>query len=298
MTTILQVKTKKEFEMSPTDVFSNFTPDKFNDTMEIYVHTITGTKELYGKIKDLLAPPTGHFLDVNNVWYTDKLLVQSIVSTSDPANELVIKRNIIPNDTYTFLEYDHKTDTNDFTYVSLNADDIYDIIKSQYVHKGVYAQEDGKMIDVELLFQPHEYIGTLHIKENETIGHVKYINSQLIAGDCKEGEDASEKISKILEENKDITHIYSQHDVGFGILTCVTEIFGFGENDNMKKLIGCDIWGNCYVAISDNNNHTSHMLNLSVDEMNKLVANYTKLDVSNHNTEDRFCNPHVEINKL
>jgi hypothetical protein len=182
--------------------------------------------------------------------------------------------------------------------MSLNQNDIYDIIKSQYVHKGIYCQEDGKVTEVELLFQPNEYIGTLHIKENDTIGHVKYINSQAIAGECKEGDDASEKISKILDQHKDITHIYSQHDIGFGILTCVTELFGFGENDNMKKLIGCDIWGNCYVALSDNNNHTSHMINLSVDEFNKLVVNHTKLAHGNHEVEDKFCNPHCEINKL
>lgn len=301
MSTILECK-----PIDKQNNLSNFTLDKMcnksniSKSIDIKSHTISSTKDLIIKLGQIMQITSTDILDVTNVWYDDKYIVQSIICEMRPLSQIYIKRVLEENDSYTFM--DHPIDGPiDYQYQDLSEDDFLNIVYSFYVQKGLCIKTDGTMKEIihMITFTDDEY-GKMEYKEDGITKEIKFVNMENVTRKFKEDDDVDDVQEKIknLFENSGATHIYSKMHVGLGLLTNVTPYSALIINDKMSRLHSNEIWGDVYVGLCDNNKSTPKSIDLTRELFEKILNKRNILNQSykNGTPDSSFCNIYKDIN--
>ena len=275
--------------------FDELSRENISKYIEIKSHQITSTKDLYEKITELMGVPEGGILNVNNIMYDEKTVTQSLTLDDDELNQIFVKRKIdADNFTYTFMEYSHDKDF-DYQYLNITDDDVINIIRYKYIHKGLHLLTDGTVEEMEYIlnFDSSE-IGNILVKMGDIINSIKFLDVRYVisgAGD----NDANTQIAKILDDTPDIKYIYSQHNAEICIFNCLTECVGSTKNSNVSKILGCEIWGDCYVGLDDFNNDMSTTIDLTKELFTKILAHSIGSGFDINAKNKVFCNIYKEM---
>ena len=275
--------------------FDDLTRENISNNIEKKSYRITSTRDLYEKIAELMGVPEGGILNVNNVMYDKDTVTQSLTFDDDELNQIFVKRKIdTENFTYTFMEYSHDKDF-DYQYLNITDDDVINIIRYKYIHKGLHLLTDGTAEEMEYILNfDNNEIGNILVKTGDDINSMKFLDVRYVisgAGD----NDVNTQIAKILDDTPDIKYIYSQHNAEICIFNCLTECVASTKNSNVSKILGCEIWGNCYVGIDDFNNDISTTIDLTKELFTEILAHAGDSGVDFNVKNKVFCNIYKEM---
>ena len=111
-----------------------------------------------------------------------------------------------------------------------------------------------------------------------------------------EGQDILDKTTDILTKKENVMHMLSQHNLGVGILTCISECHGFVKNEHISKIIGCEIWGKCYAGLNDYNSNVCRTIDLSSEFFSTLLSSHESLNETNFKKKNSvYCNIYREM---
>jgi hypothetical protein len=286
--------------------FSDVTFDNIANTIDTVEFTFDGTRDLLSQLNNILNAQQGDTMEISNVSYDDKYLIQTYSLTENPCNEIIVKRKLKQNDCYTFTHNILEGIEEDFEYVDFKRDDVIAAIRSKFVHKSLFVAPTNIINEVELLMtkinDDNDEIGNLFVKNISTgqISSHKFLFLQhLIVTLSEKYEEGliDEEYAKILNANPDIEYIYTQHTLGLCIMSTYSACIGNTLNAMMSTLIKEQLYGNCFVCISDNNNHSSIPLDLTTELFGQLLSKESKLGSHCENSEV-FCNPYIAIKAL
>jgi hypothetical protein len=288
------------FNFSETEVLSNELLESHLDG-KVFFHDFTGTADLFEKMHSHLGKC---MVEILNCKYDETFLLQAFYSENSTTevheNLIIVKRKINENDSYTFLEFDSNNPSTDiYTYYDVLLNDLYDVLKGKYNHKGIIIRSDNSISDVVFYdkYNKDNHSGELKItKTDGSIDTYKYISINSIVSKHENDNLSPEEFSKVLQEHIDSTesnYLYAQKDFGLGILNCYYQMIGIVKNDTISKLIGDEIYGDVIVGLENNLNDDSRILNL--DKI--LFEKITKLtQITNFTPKNEyFCNIYKEL---
>lgn len=294
MKTIWHVKTTKNI-LNPT--FDDLTSEHIKNSIETDEYKISSTLDLLHNIRDIFKITDKIIMDVHNIYYDKNTLIQSIVTPNDVNSEIIVKRKLRNNDTFTFMEHDiNDQNSVDYEYLDLTQNELLSVLMSKHIHRGIYVEDTGDISHFEYIFNSgDDLFGSILIKMNNKINEIKFLNLQNVMSNLDENEDSGEKINKILSKENSIVHMCSYHNIGVGIITCISQCHGFKINERMKTLFNFNVFGNCYIGLSDYVNEQARIIDLDTNLYNKMMNNVKILNQDYKPKNDVFCNIHNEL---
>lgn len=267
--------------------FSDLSKDKINSVLSNVTYcTINNTSDLFNivakSIYNDLPPST--LVDITNCYYDETTLIQTI--TCDLINvSVVVKRKILPNDSYTYLEYNENNDP--YQYLDVTYDDLYNLIYRQHVYQGVYS-ESSKETNVDILVnKTDDVFGQADIRLNDNIMSLRYMNLGAWISEKKpkdlefDNEECQELLNDFINDHR-VSHFYSRYDMDVGILHLITKQYCFAKNEKVSELIKDDIFGDVFLWLEEKfDNDASSVLRLNTELFNKLVKGMALANAKN-----------------
>lgn len=251
-------KSKTSFEELTDESILKFIENKvefipFNGTLEMY------------KISSNILNPNNECqkeIDIENCYYDDKYLIQSFTIDNEDEkihNEIIfVKRKILPNDTYTFLEYDENNNESDiYQYENMEMNDVINIIRNKSMIKGVYIDYNGNIMNENIIIgNQNEDVGKFLLKNKNM--EIMYLNISNINNKVStENVNEKDKERMVMEKINAYCakHIFLQIDINLGILNCCYESFAENKNELLTKLFNIDIYGDAILFLQKNDEH-------------------------------------------
>jgi hypothetical protein len=248
------------------------------------------TMDLYNIVTSTLG---NNVHEVINCMFDEEYLVQCIYCDLDTESGhekiIFLKRKILENDTYTFLEFDHeKPEVDKYVYEDIQLSDISNVIRNRNINIGVFVECDEDISDIEFIDKNEEdYVGKLTISCDNEIKHMKYINLLNILNktnnEMNENEEIDENIRDKIKEEKnekmftEITNktnidlIYTQINFCYGLLNCYSQVQSEEINTVLTKLMGQTIYGDGYICMETNVNNECRAMNMNKILFNKIL---------------------------
>ena len=160
------------------------------------------TMDLYNIVSQNLG---NNVHDVVNCTFDKEYLVQGIYCDSDKESGhekiIFLKRKILENDTYTFLEFDHEDHEKDkYLYENIQLSDICNVMRNRNINKGVFIECDEDVTDIEFIDKNEEdYIGNLIISCDNEIKQMKYVNLLNIINTTNRKTKKEKKVTEVVE---------------------------------------------------------------------------------------------------
>ena len=263
--------------------FDNYAKDKLLSSVEMIEHEITNTNDLYVVLTQH-ATMANKMAHVTNLVYNEDYLLQSI-GTDSSDNYVLVKRKLLPSqqETYTFMDYDYrKNEGFDYSYLDVTDDDVFKTIRSNYIHTGVHVNING-------LYEEYEYymevninkynqkkspeFGTMVIKNKNDIIKLNFINFVNVVSNLKNKENLEKVISKYIEENPEISHLYTENNLDFGCMTILTNIKHPVRNELLSDFFKSDVMGDVYLGYEDNINGNNTTSDLTSQLFSRIIKN-------------------------
>ncbi len=264
--------------------FTDLSNDSIMNSLEIVTQSIQTTHELYlfinkmfPSLSDISDKSNNIIFDVENSYYNEDYILQSIILNDNDDQRIVVKRKI-PDDkfTYTFLEYNHDNPDFDFSYMDVTNTDLSLLFRKKFIHLGICIGE----FDVSELQYIIDYnhdknnnIGSFIYSNNEQKEHhdnILFLNALSIAN-ADNTEDTENKLNAILDNDKNIQFIYTYKKSNVCALGCIIPVIGHFKNNIASSLFGEDIWGECYLMLDDNINSDNTIIDLSKTLFDKII---------------------------
>ena len=262
------------------DNYKNYLEDKLE------FHDFMDTTDLFKKLSELSKSKS---LEIFNCAYDSKYVIQAFYyhTESKCYDQIIfVKREILENDSYTYLDFDKDNDKH--IYVDVNIEDLIKILKNKYVTKGIKITSSNSFEVVEYVnISESGNIGTLFFSDGNTL---KYANIKNIINEAHntndnntstddnteiKPDDVDEKINKLITETIDsnsVNHIYTQKNIDFCLLNYYSQVIGFEKNTMMSEILRDDIYGDIIVGIENSLDDDTRMLNVSINEFKKIHA--------------------------
>lgn len=269
--------------------------DNIKKYIEIETYAITNTINLFETIKNVLMVKDGDSITVANILYTDTILYQVFnVRNIILDGGLIVKRKLLKDDNYTFITFDIKDDK--YEYLDITTDDIYHIVASQFVNNGLYITTTDEIIETKFINYLYEKdVCKYQVTMNNLTQDIKYINIiNVIINNKDQNKEIDKLINELFVENNDIKHIFTQHHIGVGILSCLAEQVGKNKNNIISKILGDNIYGNVFISLADDNPNSSRNINLTKDLFNKIMNSTKNLSQNMVRKNKNFCNVYLE----
>jgi hypothetical protein len=284
-----QLPFKFTFESTTIDNIKKF----LNDNKLFSIHEFSGTLELLRFVDDLSI--CKQIMTVINSFYDDKILIQSIM-LNNKSDLIYIKRKIHENDSYTFMEYDYTNNIEKYEYLDMTENDLYDVIRNKYIHKGVYTDEIG-IKNIEYIDSlTDDFIGTLTIKIDDTIKEIKFCDYNTIL--IKHKEDVTESVNNmnnIINNDKDIKYMSSLFNVGYAIISIYMICVGHEKNEQLSKMLGSTFYGNAIIGIQDKLNKIQRTMDIDTKLFLQIIEKINILSKDPEPKNNDFCNIYFEI---
>lgn len=175
---------KKTFSETTDDVLIKYLEDK------VEYYQFDETANLYSIIQEIFGARSN--IEIANCHYDKNTLIQAF-SIDDEQNKfhdnvVLVKRFVLDDDTYTFLEYDQNNPSSDrYKYDDVNLNDIVNILRNKTIINTVNVNCDGvKTNDQIICLNDTEDVGKILIKS--TNKEIIYLN-----------------LSNIINKNQNIT---------------------------------------------------------------------------------------------
>jgi hypothetical protein len=318
MVKILEVRIKKSAEQLENETINNSfinETDEYLQYFEGITHEINNTEDFFNSIKDILKLENNMFININNIYYDKNIIVQSIVNSDLPDVEVLIKRkieynnptniiNIPKNFSYSFGEFIYADKIDPYIYVDITYDEYIILLKKMSIRKGV--KINGTIMEqIEyIIIDDTDIYGKMLIKHNAKSTVIEFLNIKNVIlkyNQDNENNNSTTSLESqidiyITERNNDVKFIYSQHNIGIGILNCMYEIKNTEKNSIISKIIGCDIFGTCYVGIDDHNKDTFMPIDLFVNDIEEISKK--TYDEYFQKKNPYFCNFYRELYEM
>lgn len=262
-----------------------------------------GTINLFNKIHELLGD---NMIEVQNCDYDEKYLVQAFyVENTDNSsydNIILVKREIIDNDTYTYLGLENQQSSDKFVFSDVNFDDIEKILRRKMECKAVIVKEFGDICNIvySTTYNKNSSSGKIKIKmESGNEKEFTFLNVNSIMIKEQENNTAEDQLNDILLkkiEETNSTFLYSQHEFPMGILNLYSPVFGKNKNNTMSNFTGSDFYGDIVVCLENHLNEDSRILDMNIETFVQILelSKINDFKPKNHH----FCNIFYELSKL
>jgi hypothetical protein len=263
--------------------FSQITESIIREKLSnIKFHQINNTLDFYKKINEIIYSQSPDCLiEIANCYYDDKILIQAFY-TDNVNSQILVKRKINENDSYTFMDYKHNIE-DPYHFLDITFDDIINLIVRQHSYIGVLSRSNLEEETVELLInKTSDIIGTMEIKNGEKIKYLDMAHWIKENNYDNENNENSEEISEKIEEelnkfiyNNGILYLYSKHTSEIGSFNCINPITSNEKNHKLSNILNHDIFGDCYIWLEENSSESQEnmILRLDVDLFNKIAHN-------------------------
>lgn len=245
--------------------------------------------------------------EVTNCIYDEKYVIQSIYRDicDAPIYEkmVMIKREINENDSYTFGEFNDKTDP--YKYVDITLSDVVNIIRKKYINDAVYINCNGTIDTIEFIdITESDNNGLLYIKHNGNVKKIKYINSvnisHKLSKDCELIEEQLQEELKNALTKHDSDYIYMKKDFGLGSFNYFCQAVGFVKNDIVSDLMSSPtneevISGDVIICLENTLNDDTRILSMNSEMFNKLKTFIKKLNSKYKPKNKHICNLYYEL---
>ena len=264
--------TKSSFKELENNVIEKYLDNKiefrdFNNTLDMYylIQLIFGT---------------GLHIELLLCHYDKNYLIHAFSVDDDREilhnNIVLVKRKINDNDdTYNYSHFDPNIPESDiYQFKDVLISDIVSLIRKKSVINCVCVSVNGTISDDELiLLNNNDDVGKILLKnENKEI---LYLNiSNIVNKHHNENEDKIDEIIKEKTEAYCTKYIYTQIDLGFGILNCYCESHAQNKNEKISKMVNYDIYGNAIIFLeikSKSDDGTETFINLNTDLFSKIL---------------------------
>ena len=279
-----------------TSIPDNFFDLKIRDNVKFYefknsTDMFTSMHEFFGK----------SMLEVINCDYDDKVLLQAVYLQNTTAevhkNIIVVKRQILNNDTYTFAEYNEVLNIDPYVYLDVEENDIVNILKHKCVNHGIILKSNKTIKNLEYSddHDTHTHTGILKVNYENNKHNIKYLNIHGMANTTNE-DSSSDEFQKKIETavNKyEIGYLYNQVDFSIGLLNCYYQMLGTEKNEIMSEILNADVYGDVIIGLENYLNDDNRILKLD-DKLFCLILNFIK--EKNYNAKNQnFFNIYYEL---
>lgn len=262
-----------------------------------------GTKNLMEYIHSILG---NQILEVLNCTYTKTELIQAFYVDNNSEETykkiIMVKRLLSDSDTYTYVDFNPTENKDPYVHIDMTNDDIYGIIRSKYIHRGVCVKANGEIREIEYIDKGCENgsIGKINVLG---VGSKKYINVKNVVNDMgnTEGDQQENKLNVLIEdmlklpENEDTTHIYSQSDISVGLLNCYYEMFGINKNKFVSELLNIEVYGDVIIGLENSLNSDTRILSLTTSLFENLCKFIRDADKNFKMKNQNICNIYYEF---
>jgi hypothetical protein len=252
---------------------------EFNNTLDLlYIN-----QEIFG---------ASSYIESSNCYYDSDILIQSYSvdneNTNIHENIVLIKREIIDNDTYNITPRNYNPeniDTDIFKYKDIDITDIINIIKQKSIINCVYIDCNNNINDEKILMlNNNEDVGKIILTNKNK--EITYINIANITN--KNHKETPEKNEETIKEKMNAyctEYMYAQFDIGLCILNCYCKSFSNKKNKILSDIVQQEIYGDVVVYLQSKlNDDTESILNSDSKLFNKIInisLNKTKIKRNN-----------------
>jgi len=262
---------------NPKLFFDTFSIDNIKNMISSHIsfHQFNTFDDLIKISYDLLLKPDGFNVEV--YYYNKDYVIQKIEKSKETIitgaitslyeEGIFVKRKIIENDSYTFA------DNVTYEFLDMTIDDISNIIKNHYIHKGLKITFNDSY-EIEYVIShliETEFVDKLFIKENNVIKDITFVNFLAIANNFNSDINKAIEYINNFSNTSYIQYLFIQYDLHYCIMNCYYDFVHHEKliNNTMKLLTDVDFDTECFIGFQDINKNNEYI------PLDKNILNHT-----------------------
>lgn len=268
--------------------FSQITEDILREKLNnVIFYDVNNTLDMYKKINDVLyCGDPNKLIDIANCYYDNKILIQAFY-IDDSNKQILVKRKINPNDSYTFMDFKFSENPSEicdpYELLDITIEDIMNLIIRQYSYCAVLVRTNLTEENIEIILNTTaDIVGNIEIKNDNIIKYMNmrnWLNQNNFDNENADPDKLEEELHKYIYNNG-IQYMYSKHNTPIGMFNLIAPITSTEKNHKLSHILNQDVFGDCYLWLEENSESSQeHMtLRLDIELFNKIAHDKCSID--------------------